>query len=43
MEKNNDKRKAIKILLALAITSVVGISFVTTVFALTHGELEESL
>ncbi|PRR79254.1 hypothetical protein CLLI_09280 [Clostridium liquoris] len=41
MEKNNKKRKAIKILLALAITSVVGISFVTTVFASdTSGELE---
>ena len=41
MEKNNKKRKAIKILLALAITSVAGISFVTTVFASdTSGELE---
>lgn len=41
MEKNNKKRKAMKILLALAITSVVGISFVTTVFASnTSGELE---
>lgn len=33
MEKNNKKRKAIKILLALAVTSMVGISFVTSVFA----------
>lgn len=41
MEKNNDKRKIIKILLVLAITSMIGISFVTTVFASnTSGELE---
>lgn len=41
MEKNNDKRKIIKILLVLAITSMIGISFVTTVFASDiSGELE---
>lgn len=41
MEKNNDKRKIIKILLVLAITSMIGINFVTTVFASDiSGELE---
>src|SRR5699024_779488 len=41
MEKNNKKRRAIKILLALAVTSMVGISFVTSVFASDNGgELE---
>lgn len=41
MEKNNKKRKAIKILLALAVTSMVGINFVTSVFASDNGgELE---
>ncbi|RBP42807.1 CD1107 family mobile element protein [Garciella nitratireducens] len=41
MEKNNDKRKIIKTLLILAITSMIGINFVTTVFASDiSGELE---
>ncbi len=41
MEKNNDKRKIMKILLVLAITSMIGINFVTTVFASDiSGELE---
>ena len=33
MEKNNKKREVKKILLILAIVSMIGISFVTTAFA----------